>query len=117
MTGFSSIILVVVVLAGIGGSLFISARLTRRAANRVVEIFEKCNAIGIHQAKTINELGLTPPNFIDRFTRMRDYTQNALGVLMKANIISTTEEGKLFIPEDKLIEWKNREQGNSKAGR
>ena len=108
MPDYSSVLVIFLVLAGIGIALFLSARMTKRAVGQVIAIFQKCNAIGIPQAKTVNELGLTPPNLMERFTRMRDYKQNALSVLMKAEIVQTTEEGKLFISDKKLAELKSK---------
>jgi len=108
MTEYSSILIIFLVLGGIGIALFLSARMTKRAVGQVIAIFQKCNAIGIQQAKTVNELGLTPPNLMERFTRMRDYKQNALSILMKADIVQTTEEGKLFISAQKLAELKSK---------
>ena len=108
MSDYSSILVVVIVLAGIAGALFLSARMTKRAVGQVIAIFQKHNAIGIRQAKTVNELGLTPPNLMERFTRMRDYKQNALSILMKADIVQTTEEGKLFISAEKFAELKSK---------
>ena len=104
MADYSSVILIFFVLGGIGLSLSLSARMTKRAIYRVVETFQKHNAIGVGQAKTIDELGLTPPSLTERFTRMRDYRQNALSILIKTGILQTTVEGKLFLPEEKLGE-------------
>ena len=108
MGEYSSFIVIFIVLGGIVGALFISARMTKRAVGQVIAIFQKHNAIGIQQAKTVDELGLTPPNLMDRFTRMRDYKQNALSILLKADIVQTTEEGKLFIFAEKLAELKSK---------
>jgi hypothetical protein len=108
MAEYSSILVVFIVLGGIAAALFISARMTKRAVGQVIGIFQKLNAIGIQQAKTVNDLGLTPPNLMDRFTRLRDYKQNALSILMKAGIVQTTEEGKLFISAEKLVELKSK---------
>jgi len=108
MAEYSSILIIFLVLGGIGIALFLSARMTKRAVGQVIAIFQKCNAIGIQQAKTVNEMGLTPPNLMERFTRMRDYKQNALSILMKADIVQTTEEGKLFISAQKLAELKSK---------
>jgi hypothetical protein len=108
MADYSSVLIIFLVLGGIGIALFLSARMTKRAVGQVIAIFQKCNAIGIQQAKTVNELGLTPPNLMERFTRMRDYKQNALSILMKADIVQTTEEGKLFISAQKLAELKSK---------
>jgi len=108
MADYSSVLIIFLVLGGIGIALFLSARMTKRAVGQVIAIFQKCNAIGVQQAKTVNEMGLTPPSLMDRFTRMRDYKQNALSILMKANIVQTTEEGKLFISAEKLAELKSK---------
>jgi len=76
---------------------FLSARMTKRAVGQVIAIFQKFNAIGIHQAKAVNELGLTPRlNLMERFTRMRDYKQNALSILMKAEIVQTYGRGEII---------------------
>ncbi|NWF53163.1 MAG: hypothetical protein HXY45_00040 [Syntrophaceae bacterium] len=104
----SSILIIFFVLGGIGIALFLSARMTKRAVGQVIAIFQKFNAIGIHQAKTVGELGLTPPNLMERFTRMRDYKQNALNILMKAEIVQATGEGKLFISVEKLAELRSK---------
>jgi len=104
MGDYSSFILVFFVLGGLGLALFLSARMTKRAIGRVIEIFQKQNAIGAQRAKTVDELGLTPPNLMARFTRMRDYRQNALSILIKTGIIQANEEGKLFLTEEKLGE-------------
>lgn len=108
MADYSSILVILIVLGGVAAALFISARMTKRAVGQVIAIFEKHNAIGIQQARTVNELGLAPPNLMDRFTRMRDYKQSALNILLKANIVQTTEEGKLFISAEKLAELKSK---------
>jgi hypothetical protein len=108
MPDYSSILVILIVLGGIVFALFISARMTKRAVGQVVAIFQKQNAIGIQQAKTLNELGLTPPSLMDRFTRARDYKQNALKILIKAEIIQATEEGKLFISAEKLAQLRSK---------
>ena len=108
MIDYSSVLIIFLVLGGIGIALFLSARMTKRAVGQVISIFEKYNAIGVQQAKTVNEMGLTPPSLMERFTRMRDYKQNALSILMKSNIVQTTEEGKLFISTEKLAELKSK---------
>jgi len=104
MADYSSILLILFVLGGIGLSLFLSARMTRRAIGKVIGIFQKQNAIGPQRARTVDELGLTPPTLTEKFTRMRDYRQNALSILIKTGIVQITAEGKLFLPEEKLAE-------------
>jgi len=89
-------------------AFFISGRMTRRAVIRVIEIFRQHRAIGIQQAKTIDELGLTPPGFLERAMRTRDYKQNALKILIKNEVIHMTGEGKLYITEEKSQELAGR---------
>ena len=101
---YTIIFLLLTTLAFIGIALFISAQMTKRAISRVLNIFRKNDAIEIHQAKTIEELGLQPPNLMQRFTQARDYKQNALKILIKAEIIRVTEGGKLFLPQEKYNE-------------
>ena len=98
---------IIMILVGLGVivlSFYISMLMTRRAVTRVLEIFKNKNAIGVHQAKTIDELGLRPPSFVERLVRFRDYRQNALKLLAQAGIVWMTEDGKLFIPQEKFEE-------------
>ncbi len=104
MNGISIAILVLACVALFILAQLITGRMTRRAAFRVIEIFREHKAIGIQQAKTIDELGLKPPSFIERFGRMRDYKQTALNLLVKADAIRMTQDGKLYIPEEKFEE-------------
>ena len=83
---------------------FISVRRIRSAVSRVIRIFQEHKAIGIQQAKTIDELGLRPPSLMERFGRLRDYKQTALKLLLKAETVHMTEDGRLFIPEEKFEE-------------
>jgi hypothetical protein len=74
----------------------------RRAIRQVIRILREHNAIGIKSAKTVDELGLKPRSMLEGMFRGRDYKQYALSTLMKAEIIKTTGEGKLYLMEDKL---------------
>ncbi len=95
------LILIIIVLVFAGG-LFIRTFLTRRAIFRVVEIFYEHDALGVKNAKTLRELGLERPDFFQRFTKPRDYKQNALQILVKEGIISMDEEGRVYMVEEKL---------------
>ena len=76
----------------------------KRAIPQVLRIFREGNAIGIKNAKTIDELGLTPKSMMGQIFRKRDYKQYALNALMQAEIIQMTEDGRLFLSEEKLAE-------------
>ena len=102
--GSNLIFTVVIFLALIVLAFYISAKMTRRAVFKVIEIFRKHQATGIQQARTIEELGLNPPSFLERVLRPRDYKQNALKILIRGEIIRITEDGKLYIPQEKIQE-------------
>jgi hypothetical protein len=55
-------------------------------------------------AKTLHELGLERPDFFQRMTRLRDYKQSALQLLIKRGIIFENEENRFFMVEEKLDE-------------
>ena len=98
---FLTLILIIIVF---GGGLYLRTFLTRKAIFKVVEIFYQSNALGMNSAKTLHELGLERPDFLQRMTRRRDYRQNALQILIRRGIISENEDGRLYLVEEKLDE-------------
>ena len=84
---------------------FIPRWLLKRAVNQVIKIFRENNATDRKNAKTAEELGLTPPGIIERMMRRRDYKPHALNALIKAEIIQSTEDGKLYLSEEKLADF------------
>ena len=75
----------------------------KRAIHQMIRIFREQNAIGIDNSKMIDELGMRSPGMLERMLRARDYKQYALSALIKAEIIQTTEDGKLYLSEEKLF--------------
>jgi len=75
----------------------------RRAIRQVIRILREHNAIGVKNAKMVDELGLRPRRMLEGMFKGRDYKQYALNALMKAEIILTTEDGRLYLSEDKLL--------------
>ena len=75
----------------------------KRAMRQVIKIFRKHNAIGAKNARTVAELGLKPRDMFERMLKGRDYRQYALNALMRAEIIKMTDDGKLYLSEDKLL--------------
>jgi hypothetical protein len=97
-------LILIFVIIVVGGGLYLRTFLTRRAIFKVIEIFYEHNALRKENAKTFHELGLEPPDFLQRITSRRDYKQNALQILMKQGIISENEDGRLYLVEEKLDE-------------
>lgn len=76
--------------------------LVMRSVPKVIRIFRQTNAVGIKNAKTIDELGLKPQTIFDRILRLRDYKPRALQLLISTNIVQLTEDGKLYLDEENL---------------
>ena len=94
-------ILLIIILAILG--FFVLPRIRiRRAVNQVVAIFERTNALDARSAKTIDELGLRPPTFLEGMLRIRDFKPYALQILMKDDVIRQTDGGRLYLSQDQL---------------
>jgi len=82
--------------------------LLRRAIPSIIRTFRQVNAVGVENAKTIEELGLKPKNRAQAIFRGGEYKVTALQVLRNASVIQNTEDGKLFLSEKDLSnsKWK-----------
>lgn len=96
------IIVLLVVLAFLALFVIPQWRL-RRAVRQVIRILRQNNAIDVKNAKTIDELGLRPRGRLEGLLRSRDYKPQALDALWKAEIVKITEDGKVYLSEEKLI--------------
>jgi len=75
----------------------------KRATRQVIRIFIELNATSVKNAKTLDELGLRPRGRLEGLFRTRDYKPQALDGLWKAEIVQTTEDGRLYLSEERLI--------------
>jgi hypothetical protein len=108
MSDTNTILILVAVLLFV---MFILPQLRLRIAiPSVIRLFRQGNAVGINNAKTIEELGLKPKNMAQAVFRGQDYKMTALQVLRKAEVIQSTEDGKLYLSEKDLSNsrWKGR---------
>lgn len=95
-------IIAMIALAFLG--LFVIPRfMLRRALGRVIATFRRLNATTINSARTIEELGMRPRGMIDGMFRGRDYRPYALDMLRRADVVQTTEDGRLYLSEDRLM--------------
>jgi hypothetical protein len=83
-------------------SLYVSARLTKRAISQAIDIFYQHDALGRNSAKTIDEPGLTPPNLLQRMNQLRDYKPYAPKILMDKDIIRAPRDGRFSLLGRKL---------------
>ena len=103
MSSTALFILLLVILAILG--LWVLPRMRiKRAINQVVAIFEHNNALDVRSARTIDELGLRPPTFLQSMIRMRDFKPYALQILMKAEVVLQTDGGRLYLSQDRLTD-------------
>jgi hypothetical protein len=54
-------ILLVVIFTALACGFFIQSLLVRRAISQVIQTFCRYNALGVKNARTVEEMGLTPP--------------------------------------------------------
>jgi len=94
--------LVLVIIVALVALLLVPRWLVSRAAKKVVRIFQDHGAVNEKNARTADELGLTPPGFLQRMARTRNYKPQALNILINAEIVQITEDGRLYLVEDRL---------------
>ncbi len=96
------LIILTIVIAGL--ALFVLPRWRiKRAISQVIWILREHNAVSIKNARTGEELGFRRQGILPGILTRRDYKLDALRALIKAGIIQTTEDGKLYLSEEKLI--------------
>jgi hypothetical protein len=75
----------------------------RRAVKAVIKMFRQGQALSPETARTAEDLGFKRKSLI-QFKAFRDYKPSAMNVLMRADIIQTTEDGRVFLSEDRLMQ-------------
>ena len=95
------IVLIIVIL--LAAMFFIPQWRLKRAIRQVIQIFRHNNAVDTKTARTADELGLKPRSIMEGMFKGRDYRQYALNALTKAGIVQTTEGGRLYLSEDRLM--------------
>lgn len=80
----------------------------RKDIPNMIRFFREAKAVGIKNAKTEDELGLSPKAGGMSLFGGGDPAQKALQALKKDRIIKSTEEGKLYLSQEDLFESKWR---------
>ena len=103
--GLSSVLFVLIILVIFGITLFILPRfMLKRAMSQVIRVFRGHRSLSKENAKTVEELGLKPHGFMERFMKPRDYKPYAIQILTRQGILCQIEDGKLYLSEEKLNE-------------
>jgi len=100
----SALFIIVIIIIAVLGLFVIPRFMMKRALSTVIRIFRQHYALDTKSAKTLQEMGLAPRGFMDGMFRGRDYKPHALNLLQKGDIVMMTEDGRLYLSEDKLNE-------------
>ena len=99
--GHDILIFSILIIGAVLAFLYLPAFLVKRAIAKVRQTFCRHGAIGVENAKTVEELGLTPPSFMERLTRPRNYKPRALQYLKQAGEVLMTGDGRLYMVGEK----------------
>ena len=95
------LLIIFIIFAAIG--MFVIPRfLFRRAIKPVIKRFLDKKAVSTENACTLDELGLKPRGYMENMILLRDYKQFVLDVMLKHNIVVVTEEGKVYLSQERL---------------
>jgi hypothetical protein len=82
--------------------LRIQAFMVKRALTQVIDRFKTNNSLCSQGSKTVDELELQPPSFLERIYKPRDYKPYALKILIRAGAVRLSDDGKMCLLERKL---------------
>ena len=102
MTMNDTLMVIVLIIVFVLVALVLPQFMVMRSVPKVIRIFREKNAVGGKNAKAIEELGLKQRSMIENVLRRRDYKPRALQLLLSANIVQMTEDGKLYLDEESL---------------
>jgi hypothetical protein len=103
MGNISGVLFMILMIAiFVAAILFLPRYLVMRAVPHVIRMFRKAGAVGFANAKYPHEIGFKEKGMLERVMSRRDYKPAALQGMIKAEIIRTTPEGKLYLSEEAL---------------
>jgi uncharacterized membrane protein len=95
---FILVVILMLTLAFLGSTL-----LMKRALKTVIKSFRDKEALNQVSAKEAAELGIKRKGFL-QVQAFRDYKPSAIQFLQRQDIVMTTEEGKLYLSEEALLQ-------------
>jgi hypothetical protein len=98
------VLVILVVLLFLAIAFAGSNYMMRRAIKNVIKMLRDADALSLGTARTTEELGFKKSIF--QLKLWRDYKPAAIQLLMTANIILYTEDGKLYLSEENLAKTK-----------
>ena len=97
----AAVILILAMLLLLALAIIGSTFLTKRALKQVIEMFRAGRALTPQSAKTEAELGFRRKGIFE-IRGLRDYKPSAMQLLIRHEIIQTTEDGRLFLSKENL---------------
>ena len=97
--GTAAALLLAILVTGVLISKALSGGFMRQMLFQIVQVFLYQNAIGIHNAKTLDQLGLRPPGHEKEPQKPANYPP-ALQMLIQAGIIRTADNDRLYLSEE-----------------
>lgn len=95
-------IIIAILLVLVGVSLWVSRIFMARAISSVIGTLREAGATTSATARTAEELNLRPRSKFREFHVVRDYRPYALQILMRSGVVELTEDGRLFLSEERL---------------
>ena len=96
------VIIIGILLVLVGISLWLSRIFMARAIRSLIGTLREARATTSATARTAEELDLRPRSTLRDFHVLRDYRPYALQILMRAGVVEVTEDGKLFLSQERL---------------
>ena len=98
----SVIILVLMVVLFLVAIIAIPQWMVKRAMRQVIGLLREHNATSAENARALDELGFKPRGIMQNALRGRDYKPYAVDIMVRAQVIQITEDGRLYLSEEKL---------------
>jgi len=97
-----TLMVIILIIVFVVVALVLPQFMVMRSAPKVIRIFREKDAVGEKKAKAMEELGIKQRSMIENVLRRRDYKPRALQLLLSANVVQMTEDGKLYLDEENL---------------
>jgi hypothetical protein len=97
------IIIILVAILAILLTFVLSRLLLKRALMVIIGKLRDSNALDAPRAMLAHDLGINKSGLMT-FRLWRDYKPMALDILIKANIVQLTEDGRIFLSEEMLAQ-------------
>ena len=100
MEQLTIIILILVALVAI---VYLPNLLVKRTAKKIIRLMQMNNALDPKSARSPYEMNVLEQRpLINRIIGTRDYKPQALDVLIKMNIVKTTDDERIYLSEEEL---------------